>query len=206
MKIIGTQLEAAEGVTCPRCGGTILTPSIGGAKRGTCHCPENLTTEEEMKKTTKDTTPKALEKVEPKAPKPISYSPEGEVRSVKVGTKLAALIDLLAQGATMEQLVEGLSRTGSAVDASGVRSWLSYDLRRAGYGVRQDQNLFYLVFPEGMTEPLAHKVAEPKKVAPVVAIQKGEPQPMKRAAGSAKPKRDRKAERERRALKLAAAK
>lgn len=28
---------------CTTCGGTILPPSIRGAKRGTCHCPENLT-------------------------------------------------------------------------------------------------------------------------------------------------------------------
>lgn len=31
---------------CPKCGGTILPPSVGGAKRGTCHCPENMSSEE----------------------------------------------------------------------------------------------------------------------------------------------------------------
>lgn len=27
---------------CSRCGGSVLTPTRTGAKRGTCHCPKNL--------------------------------------------------------------------------------------------------------------------------------------------------------------------
>lgn len=27
-------------MTCEKCGGTILDPSIGGARRGTCNCKE----------------------------------------------------------------------------------------------------------------------------------------------------------------------
>jgi hypothetical protein len=117
----------------------------------------------------------------PRIPKPLAFEPQGEVRQVKVGTKLASLIDLLAEGATMEQLLEGLSRTGSAVDPSGVRSWLSYDLRRAGYGVRQEGDRLHLVLPGGMTVPLAHKEAAPTKVAEATT-RKVEPTPTKKAA------------------------
>src|SRR2546427_801578 len=93
---------------CRACSGTVLPPSVGGAKRGTCHCPENLNPEETMSKKPNDTTsaePVAPEKVEPRAPKPIEFGPDSEVRAAKVGSKLAALIDALAAGATMAQLI-----------------------------------------------------------------------------------------------------
>src|SRR2546428_9354944 len=58
--------------------------------------------------------------VAPRTPKPISFPASGEVRQVKAGTKLALLIDLLArpEGASIAELSEGLSRTGSPVDAA----------------------------------------------------------------------------------------
>src|SRR5438477_6995215 len=147
------QLAPGEGLMklCPRCGGTILPRSIGGARRGTCHCPLNLTTTTEKKMTKKQKrqlkgilqevqnpsqeSAKVAEEIvapqtpakEPKAPKPISFDAQGEVKAAKQGSKLAALIDALATGSTMEQLVKVLSASGSAVDASGVRAWLSYD-------------------------------------------------------------------------------
>lgn len=27
-------------MTCPTCGGTTLAPCVGGAERGSCHCPK----------------------------------------------------------------------------------------------------------------------------------------------------------------------
>src|SRR6266566_7200231 len=89
--------------TCPSCRGTILPRSVSGAKRGTCHCPENLTNQEtEMTKTTKDTAPKTPGPVAeapkaPRVPKPLDFAPEGDVRAVKADSKVATLIDLLAR-------------------------------------------------------------------------------------------------------------
>jgi hypothetical protein len=149
----------------------------------------------------KNTTP-APEAVEvPKAArvvKPMEFPAEKEARAVGQDTKLGALLAALAQGATMEHLIEVLSKSGSPANASVMRSWLSYDVKRCGYGIRQDGTLFYLVFPEGMTE-VAYKQA--KTPEPTIKIVESEPK-LKKAAGTSK-KRDRKAERERRALKLA---
>jgi hypothetical protein len=121
-----------------------------------------------------------------KVPKPVDFPAEKEARAVGQDTKLGALLASLAQGATMEQLVEVLSKSGSPANRGVVRSWLGYDAKRAGYGVRQDGNLFHLVFPEGMTE-VAYKPAEKK--APV---EESKLQIVKRAAGSAKPKKSKK--------------
>ena len=148
----------------------------------------NSPQEEEMTKTTQDAAPQVPAK-EPKTPKPIAYEPSGEIKAAKLGSKLAALIDALAAGATMDELVNVLSQTGSAVDASGVRSWISYDLKRTGLGVRQDGDRLHLV-----GTPLPHREATPKKAPEAKAA---EPEaappalqivPKKKAAGSAKPK------------------
>lgn len=109
--------------------------------------------------------PKAEAKVA-KVPKPVDFPAEKEARAVGPETKLGALLACLAQGATMEQLVEVLSKSGSPANASVAKSWLGYDVKRVGYGVRQDGNLFYLVFPGGMTE-VAYKQPAEKKVATV---------------------------------------
>jgi len=34
-----TLLDLVSQKVCERCGGTILAPTIGGVRRGTCHCP-----------------------------------------------------------------------------------------------------------------------------------------------------------------------
>lgn len=105
-----------------------------------------------------------------KTPKPVEFPAEKEARSVGQETKLGALLASLAQGATMEQLIEVLSKSGSVVDQGGVRSWLGYDVKRVGYGIRQDGNLFYLVFPDGMTE-VAYK--QPKETTPALKVERG---------------------------------
>lgn len=94
----------------------------------------------------------------PKGPKPIAFNPQGEVKAAKRGSKLAALIDALVPGATMEQLVNVLSQSGSKVDASGVRAWLTYDLKRTGLGVHQVEDQFFLV-----GTPLPHRDVTAKK-------------------------------------------
>ena len=79
--------------------------------------------------------------------------------------------------ASMEQLVKVLSQSGTAVDASGVRSWLSYDLKRTGLGVHQVDDQFFLV-----GTPLPHRDATAKKVEePKLEV-------VKEAEGSSKPK------------------
>src|SRR2546422_9382781 len=119
-----------------------------------------------MTRTTKDTRPAEPVAAEapkaPRVPKPVEFPAQAEAKAVGHETKLGALLASLAQGATMEQLVEVLSKSGSPANPSVARSWLGYDVKRCGYGVRQDGNLFHLVFPAGMTE-VAYKVAEPKK-------------------------------------------
>jgi len=121
--------------------------------------------------------PKAEVKA-PRTPKPVEFSAEKEARAVGQDTKVGALLATLAQGATMEQLVEVLSKSGSPANPSVVRSWLTYDVRKAGYGLRQDGNLFYLVFPEGMTK-VAYKQATPKATegkapeTPALKVERG---------------------------------
>jgi hypothetical protein len=112
-----------------------------------------------------------------RVPKPIGFAAEKEARAVGPDTKLGALLASLSQGVTMEQLIEVLSKSGSPANPGVVRSWIAYDVKRCGYGVRQYGNLFYLVFPDGMTE-VAYKVAEPKQATEVTV----------KAAGSSKPK------------------
>lgn len=194
---------------CPSCGGTRLPPSIGGATRGSCHCPDHINPkkEDQMTKKKRDhgtatepkpvtytlpepaaEAPKAEAKVA-KAPKPIAYEPSGEIRAVKADSKLATLIDMLArpEGASLTELSEGLSRTGSKVDASGVRSWISYDLKRTGLGVQQVGDRLHL-----LGSPLPHKVAEPKPTPepstaaePKLKVERGSAK-IKKAAMTAK--------------------
>jgi len=132
-----------------------------------------------MTTTTKETT--QAPDVAPKTPKAVSFPASGEVRQVKAGTKLALLIDLLArpEGATLEELATELSRTGSAVNVSGVRSWLSYDLRRVGLGVVQPDDHLHLV-----GTPLSHREGTPAKVAESKPQLVAEPK-VKRAAMTA---------------------
>jgi hypothetical protein len=142
-------------------------------------------TEEQMTKTTKEATPQAPEKVEPKAPKPIAFEPQKEARAVGQETKLGALLASLAQGATMEQLVEVLSKSGSPANPAVARSWLTYDVKRCGYGIRSEGPHLFLVFPAGMTEVAYKQPAEKKALEPTIKIVESEPK-LKKAAGSSK--------------------
>jgi hypothetical protein len=108
----------------------------------------------------------------PRVPKPVSYEPKAkaDVKTVKAGSKIATIIDLLNRenGTTLAEIEAEGSKTGKPISA---RAWLGYDLNKVtGYGVRQEGDRLFLVLPKGMTEPLAHKVPEAK---PAPAAKKG---------------------------------
>ena len=108
-------------------------------------------------------TPKAPK--EPAAPKLMNKEPKAkdQIKVVGAGTKIAQLIDLLARpkGTTVDEITSTLSAVGKPISA---RAWLGYDLNTvAGYGVREEDGRLYIVYPKGMTAPLAHK----EKAAPV---------------------------------------
>jgi len=180
----------------------VCHPLLGGCNHGFTDdrtLPVNHPQEDEMKAKSKKQTKAAkaavveapnVEAVEvkapeaPKAPKPIGFEPEGKVRAVKAGTKLAALIDELSreEGTTLDLLAAELSRTGSKVDVSAARSWLSYDLKRTGLGCRTEGDRLFLV-----GTPLPHREATPPKAAPEGTIQKVETVPkLKKVAMTAK--------------------
>ena len=208
--IVTPQVSLGEGLTklCPDCGGTILPPSIGGARRGTCHCLEGNRNRDQEKTMTKKQkrdhgtaenpnpvtytlpepaaeAPKAEAKVA-KAAKPISIEAQGEVKAVKAGTKLALLIDSLARegGVTLEEIAAELSKSGSAVDVSGARSWLSYDLRRSGLGAKEVEGRLFLV-----GTPLPHRNATPKKAQEPKLEIVAEPKQKKAAMTAARSKK-----------------
>lgn len=108
----------------------------------------------------------------PRIPRVIAYEPraKSDIKIVRVGTKIANIIDLLAspKGTTLADIEKEGSKTGKPISA---RAWLGYDLNKvAGYGVRQDGDRLYLVLPKGMTAPHEHKAPE-AKAAP--AAKKG---------------------------------
>lgn len=122
--------------------------------------------EEQAPRKTKTKAPSA-----PRVPKVIAYEPraKSDIKIVRVGTKIANIIDLLARpkGTTLEEIEKEGSKTGKPISA---RAWLGYDLNKvAGYGVREDSGRLYLVLPKGMSAPHDHKVAE----APKPAAKKG---------------------------------
>ncbi len=171
--------------TCPACGGTVLLPTRGGVPRGSCHCPTNRSREKEMTKTTQE-TPQASEPVTPKAAtaKLIAFPAKAEARQVKVGSKVALAIDLLArhEGATLAEIERALSATGAKADP---RAWVSFDVKNVGYGVStDDEGRLHLVLPEGITAPLAHREAGAKSV-PAATIQIVESEPKKKAKKAA---------------------
>lgn len=79
------------------------------------------------------------------------------------GSKQAIMVNLLsrAKGATMAELIEGLSGGNKPWTEVSVRSGFGWDMKQKGYGVRSDFDSkgvehFHLVLPEGKTVP-AHR-------------------------------------------------
>lgn len=94
-------------------------------------------------------------------PRGTNLRPRGRaVHPCRAGTKQAILVDLLKRprGATMQELLKGLSGGRQPWKEVTVRSGFGWDLRRKGYGVRSEvkpngEERFYLVLPKGKTVP-----------------------------------------------------
>ena len=89
-----------------------------------------------------------------------------QLRACRAGSKQAILIDHLAKGATLAELVAALEPWS----ASSVKSGLYWDVRQKGYGVRTETaddgtQRYHLVLPKGVEAPLAHVDPAPVKLA-----------------------------------------
>lgn len=81
--------------------------------------------------------------------------------AARAGSKTATMLDLLAEGATLTEIADALSKKGKPINA---RAWVT-GFHRFGYGVkkvdeRKGEPVYRLVYPAGMRQPLAHKVAK----------------------------------------------
>ena len=88
--------------------------------------------------------------------KPVGFA----LQACLSGSKQALLVDTLKKpgGATMVELVKAMARDGKPWAENTVRSAFGWDLRRKGYGVRSQFDVygverFHLVVPEGQTIP-----------------------------------------------------
>lgn len=78
------------------------------------------------------------------------------------GSKQAILVDMLSrkEGATMEQLIDGLAGGKRPWQEATVRSGFGWDLKQKGYGVKSEfvdgVEVFHLVVPAGKSIP-AHR-------------------------------------------------
>lgn len=84
-----------------------------------------------------------------------------QIVAARAGSKTATMLDLLAEGATLTEIGDALSKKGKPINA---RAWVT-GFHRFGYGVkkvdeRKGEPVYRLVYPNGMRQPLAHKVAK----------------------------------------------
>ena len=90
-----------------------------------------------------------------------------QLRACRAGSKQAVLIDHLAKGATLAELVGALKPWSE----SSVKSALYWDVAKVkGYGVRTETaddgtQRYHLVLPNGVESPLAHVGPAPLKMA-----------------------------------------
>lgn len=142
-------------------------------------------TEKEAKKKRKEEEKAA--KAAAKASPTFRYEPNSAKapHAVRIGSMVSKMIDLIArpQGATIEEL-EAISYDTS----HSAKSLLNYDMRnQVGYGYySEDGKVVKILYPAGMSAPLAHaekpapKVKEPKPPKP--------PKPVKEAKAPKVPK------------------
>lgn len=78
------------------------------------------------------------------------YAPSGEVKAIKRGTTYAKLMEMMVNGATMNEM---LAVTNNATQG-GVNDVISWQVRQRGYGIRFDKGTgkYHLVFPTGVKE------------------------------------------------------
>lgn len=108
-------------------------------------------------------TPVAEKKSVPSVPRRrgTNLLPTGDkVRPCRENSKQSVLVDLLRRpaGATMADLVEGLSGGNRPWQEVTVRAGFGWDLKQKGYGVRSEfkddgTEVFYLVLPKGGVIP-----------------------------------------------------
>lgn len=94
----------------------------------------------------------------------ISLDAQNKAYPCREGTKQAALIDALAKGATMEQLIKVCSQGGKKVwSENSVKSGIYWDVNKVkGYGIRTEFDAkgvarYFLVYPKGSDAPVPHK-------------------------------------------------
>ena len=93
--------------------------------------------------------------------------PASQLRACRAGSKQAILIDHLAKGATLAELVAALAPWTE----SSVKSALYWDVAKVkGYGVRTETAddgtyRYHLVLPKGVEVPLGHVEAASVKMA-----------------------------------------
>jgi hypothetical protein len=93
--------------------------------------------------------------------------PASQLKACRAGSKQAMLIDHLARGATLSELVAALKPWTEG----SVKSALYWDVAKVkGYGVRTETfddgtQRYHLILPEGMKAPLGHVEPAPVKMA-----------------------------------------
>lgn len=100
----------------------------------------------------------------------INLAPKARVYACREGSKQAILVDLLSrvQGATMGELLKGLSGGEKPWQEVTVKSGLNWDMNKVkGYGIRTTKRMefdcYHLVLPKGMSAPLPHTPRKTKK-------------------------------------------
>ena len=94
----------------------------------------------------------------------VAVEPQAPLIQCRAGSKQQAIIDMLANGATLDMLrTVCIKRDGvTPWDDNSIRSALYYDIKDKGYGVRteftDDAPTYFLVLPEGVDEAMAPKV------------------------------------------------
>ena len=75
-------------------------------------------------------------------------APAKELKPIKEGSKVHRFVQKMIYGATIEDLCE------ITPNPKSVRVYFSYDLKLKGYGVKQIDDRYYIIFPDGVLEPL----------------------------------------------------
>lgn len=90
---------------------------------------------------------------------PIRIEPKAALLSVKAGTKIAKMIDMMAVGATIDELLAEINP-----NKSSLRVYFTWDLPQKGYGVEERDGVFHLLYPDGVNAPAPH-ITKAQKVA-----------------------------------------
>jgi hypothetical protein len=96
----------------------------------------------------------------------IDLEPQTKAYPCREGTKQALLIDCLAKGATIEELIKACDKASGGKTSwteTSVRSGIYWDVNKVkGYGIRTEFDAkgtprYFLVYPKGSDAPVPHK-------------------------------------------------